>query len=140
MEINLQRWAVSGGIMEKPEVLAEKFKAYPENTGTIDGSWGREWQIGKEALCRAGEEFEGVIEATVQGQAACLQEQNTKGELKSSSTATHIFPVMFPMWVVDQEGMWGWSGWKKGRFKCVKPRWSAGTLYAPSLTLSSAFV
>lgn len=53
------------------------------------------------------EEFEGVIKVTVQGQATPAK-QNL-GELKSSFTATHIFPVMFPVWVVDQEGMW-WSG------------------------------
>lgn len=54
--------------------------------------------IGKEALCSSEEDSEGVIKVTFQGQAAQLQEQNPKGELKSNFAAIHIFPVMFLTW------------------------------------------
>lgn len=43
--------------------------------------------IGKEALSNAEERSEGIINVTFQGQAAILQEQNTKGELKTSFVA-----------------------------------------------------
>ena len=114
-EISVQRSAVRGGIMEKLEGLAEEFKAYPREhrshwwfmrvrmaywKGGFTQSRGRIWRGDKSQCSRSG---------------CTPAKQNTKGELKSLFTATHIFPMMFPMWVVDQEGLWGWSGWKKGK-------------------------